>query len=167
MKRSERNGTALLPSNAGARYWLVLLALLIGVGCRRESSSKERTRPETIRYGDPIGIQVSGPGIPAVLAAVAVTERRSAEPLVQPLASQLYAAVSRCPKAKEFLLAKKPLVLRLETRADTLSPELHLTTGIDETAIAVACVEEALSGGKLPGAADLRLMVELRLDPSP
>lgn len=107
-----------------------------------------------------MGIQVKGPGIPALLAAVAVSEKGSPDAYVNALASQLYAAVVSCPLAKEQLLAEKPIVLRMSTHGDTLA------TGSAESEASAKCVADALVGKPLPGAQNLRLVIELRLNPS-
>ncbi len=142
------------------RLVFVASALLAASACRRESSSDEQAPQGAVHYGEPVGIQVKGPGIPALLAAVAVSEKASPDAFVNPLASQLYAAVVSCPLAKEQLLAEKPIVLRMSTHGDLLA------TGSAETEISAKCVADALVGKPLPGAQNLRLVIELRLNPS-
>lgn len=138
-----------------------MAALLVLAACRRESApQKQGVSESAVRYGEPIGIQVKGPGIPALLAAIAVTEKRSPDAFVNELASQLYAAIVRCPVARDQLTAQKPVVLRLMTHDD----DFALASAESEPA--AKCVGEALVGKALPGAQNLRLMVELRLDPS-
>lgn len=103
---------------------------------------------------------MQGPGVPALLAAVAVSAKQSPDAFVNQLASQLYAAVVRCPAAKEQLIAERPIVFRLSTHGDVLA------AASAESEASAKCLVDALVGKALPGAQNLRLVIELRLNPS-
>ena len=157
--RASRAGRASCQPLSAAGCIALAFALLFGSGCRRGSTASKESSETKLSYGEPIGIRVSGPNVPALLAAVAVSEQHSADAFVGELASLLYAAVVRCPQARDELTAGKPLALRLATQHDLLFVASR------ETDAASDCLGKALVGKALPGAASTHLMIRLGLDP--